>query len=100
MHHFNSDMHVILALDPRGMAGPKCQRPSCPITWARMQAKGRVFCTALGHREDVWTNPQHQELILGGLRRSLGMVDTRLPANLTQATPGATQEAPDPPLSM
>ena len=30
--------------------------------------QGRVFYTALGHRDEVWRNPLYQQHVLGGLR--------------------------------
>lgn len=37
-------------------------------TWYKEYGKGRVFHTALGHREDVWTNPKYQELVVRGIK--------------------------------
>jgi uncharacterized protein len=39
-----------------------------PLAWAKDYGRGRVFYTALGHREDVWQNALHQQHILGGIR--------------------------------
>jgi type 1 glutamine amidotransferase len=38
------------------------------LAWTRDYGKGRVFYTALGHREDVWRDPRFQEHVLGGLK--------------------------------
>ncbi len=38
------------------------------ITWIEEVGKGRVFSTALGHREDVWTNPDFQKLVVKGIQ--------------------------------
>ena len=43
-----------------------------PWTWARTQGKGRVFYTAYGHDERVWSNPGFMELIERGIRWSSG----------------------------
>jgi uncharacterized protein len=43
------------------------------IAWVHDYGKGRVFYTALGHREQVWEDPRFQEHILGGLRYMFGM---------------------------
>jgi type 1 glutamine amidotransferase len=59
-----------------------------PIAWCKMYGKGRVFYTALGHREDVWdptwtdkngkrenareVSESYQEHILGGIKWALG----------------------------
>jgi type 1 glutamine amidotransferase len=38
------------------------------LAWTREYGKGRVFYTALGHRDDVWRDPRFHEHVLGGLR--------------------------------
>lgn len=42
-----------------------------PLAWCRGYGKGRVFYTALGHREDVWSAPWFQEHLLGGIEWAL-----------------------------
>lgn len=39
-----------------------------PNTWIEEVGQGRIFNTALGHREDVWTNPKFQELLTNGIK--------------------------------
>jgi type 1 glutamine amidotransferase len=39
-----------------------------PISWVRSHGRGRVFYTALGHREDVWLAPWFQQHLEGALR--------------------------------
>jgi len=39
-----------------------------PILWVRDFGRGRVVYNAMGHREDVWTNPDFQKLLLNSLR--------------------------------
>ena len=48
---------MILVQGTEGMKGHMYERPNFPITWARAFGKGRVFYTSMGHREDVWENP-------------------------------------------
>lgn len=86
---FAPDIHVILVQDTKGMEGNLYQRPPYPSTWARMQGKGRVFYTSMGHREDVWSNPVFQSLLMGGLNWALHRVDADLTPNLAQVTPQA-----------
>jgi type 1 glutamine amidotransferase len=88
---FAPDMHVILAQDSQGMEGPMYQRPPFPSTWARRHGKGRVFYTAMGHREDVWTNPKFQGVLLGGIAWALGNVDADITPNINKATPKGGQ---------
>lgn len=87
--NFARDIHVILVQDTAGMEGNLYQRPNYPSTWARRHGEGRVFYTSLGHREDVWTNPLFQELLMGGLNWALKRVDADLTPNLLQVTPDA-----------
>jgi type 1 glutamine amidotransferase len=71
-----------------------------PLAWAKSHGSGRVFYTALGHREDLWdpgwrdpagnrANPPavaeaFQQHLLGGIRWALGLV----PGDVTpQAVP-------------
>jgi type 1 glutamine amidotransferase len=39
-----------------------------PLAWTRTHGSGRVFYTALGHREDVWQDARYQQHVLGGIR--------------------------------
>jgi uncharacterized protein len=88
-HKFAPDLHVILVQETAGMHDAPYQRPPYPATWARMQGKGRVFYTSLGHREDVWTNPKFQQVLLGGISWALRDVDADVTPNIAQVTPRA-----------
>lgn len=79
---FQSDLHVLTILDTQGMQGPHYQRPSYPNSWARMHGEGRVFYTALGHREDVWGAAWFQSFLLGGITWALRDVDADVAPNL------------------
>lgn len=61
---------ILLSLDRHPSDGhPEAGRPGdFPIAWHRRYGEGRVFYTALGHREDVWTNPLFQQHLLGAIR--------------------------------
>ena len=61
------DLHAITMLDTHGMAGSLYHRPNYPNCWIRRNGKGRVFYSALGHREATWKNPAFQKLVIGGL---------------------------------
>jgi uncharacterized protein len=79
-------VHGLLRLDKH----PHNNAPGdFPIAWSKPHGKGRVFYTALGHREDVWDpnytdsngrkNPpevarQFQQHLLGGILWALGLV--------------------------
>jgi len=97
LKNFASDLHVILLQDTQAMTGTDYQRPPYPSTWARRHGTGRVFYTSMGHREDVWTNPIFQQVVLGGLAWATGNVDADIPPNIEQAAPGAHVMPPLPP---
>ena len=50
---------MLLSLDRHPLDGlPGAGQPAdLPLAWSRTHGQGRVFYTALGHREDVWQNP-------------------------------------------
>lgn len=79
-------VHGVLTLDKH----PNDKTPGdYPIAWIKEYGKGRVFYTALGHREDVWdanwkdgkgerkNSPEiakaYQQHILGGIKWALGL---------------------------
>ncbi len=66
---------MLLSLDRHPADGlPQAGQPGdLPLAWAKSYGRGRVFYTALGHREDVWQNSQYQAHILGGIRWVLEM---------------------------
>ncbi len=43
-----------------------------PWTWVRTQGKGRVFYTAYGHDERVWSNPNFHKLIKNAITWTVG----------------------------
>ena len=85
------DLHVILVQDTKTMTGKLYERPPFPATWARMHNKGRVFYTSFGHRDDIWTNPKVQQLMLGGIAWAMGNVRADVTPNIDKVTPGANQ---------
>jgi hypothetical protein len=89
---YAKDLRVILAQETEGMlktgGDSVYNRPPYPATWARVHGKGRVFYTSMGHREDVWTNPVFQNILVGGIRWALGEVDADVSPNVEKATPG------------
>jgi type 1 glutamine amidotransferase len=88
---FAPDLHVLLVQETAGMTGAEYERPAYPSTWVRMHGKGRVFYSSLGHREDVWTNPVYQSILVGALNWALGRVDADVTPNLSKVAPGANQ---------
>jgi type 1 glutamine amidotransferase len=66
---------MLLSLDRYPDDGtPESGQPAdLPLAWAKSYGQGRVFYTALGHREDVWQSSLYQQHILGGIRWVLGL---------------------------
>jgi type 1 glutamine amidotransferase len=64
------EVTMLLSLDRHPADGlPNAGQPAdLPLAWAKSHGAGRVFYTALGHRDDVWTNALYQQHILGGIR--------------------------------
>jgi uncharacterized protein len=84
---FAKNLHVILVQETKGMNGGLYLRAPYPSTWARTFGKGRVFVTSLGHREDVWTNPAFQNLLVGGINWAGGRVEADITPNIETVTP-------------
>jgi uncharacterized protein len=91
LHKFAPDLHVVLVQETAGMHDEPYQRPPFPATWAHMYGKGRVFYTSMGHREDVWTNPKFQQVLLGGIAWTLGNAEADVTPNLAQVAPEANK---------
>ncbi len=89
LKNFNPDIHVLTVIDPSTMKGDCYQRPAFPTSWAREEGKGRVFYTALGHREDVWTNPIFQNILVGAIQWTTRDVEAAVPPNLKAVAPEA-----------
>src|SRR4029434_5543325 len=87
---FPDDLHVLLVQETASMEGAMYQRPAYPATWVRPHGKGRVFYTSMGHREDVWTNPNFQQILVGGIRWALGDAKADITPNIKTVTPGAS----------
>lgn len=85
------DLHVILTQVTEGMQGKEYNRGNYPETWARMQGKGRVFYTSMGHFPEVWESPGYQGLLLGALAWTTGQVEIDVTPNIAEVTPGYGQ---------
>ena len=93
---FTPGIHVLTVIDAPAMKGMEYQRPPYPTTWARKEGKGRVWYTAMGHREDVWTNPVFQDILIGGIKWALGEVNAEVHPNLKKTAPEAYTNPPYP----
>ncbi len=93
---FTPDIHVLTVIDAPAMKGVEYQRPPYPTTWARKEGRGRVWFTAMGHREDVWTNPIFQDILVGGIKWALGEASAEAAPNLKMTAPEAYTNPPFP----
>ena len=59
-----------------------------------MHGKGRVFYTSMGHREDVWTSPVFQNILIGGIAWALGDAKADATPNLAQVAPKWSENPP------
>lgn len=91
LKHFNPDIHVLTVIDSPAMKGDMYKRPPFPTTWARKEGKGRVFYTAMGHRDDVWANPGFQEILMGAIRWTTGDAMAGIEPNLKKVAPEASK---------
>ncbi|HYG23762.1 MAG TPA: ThuA domain-containing protein [Verrucomicrobiae bacterium] len=91
MKNFAQDLHVIAVLDCREMTGNLYQRPNFPVVWARMENKGRVFFTAMGHDEEIWKNSIFRQMLVGGVQWATGQIDADVTPNIKTATPHASE---------
>jgi type 1 glutamine amidotransferase len=80
---------ILLALDTKAMDVSKGKRDDglYAVSWAATYGKGRTFYCSLGHREEIYHNPQILAHYLAGLQYVLG----DLPAT-AKATPVETSK--------
>jgi type 1 glutamine amidotransferase len=66
---------VLLSLDRHPDDGhPEAGQPGdFPLAWHRAYGSGRVFYTALGHRDEVWNDARFQQHLLGAIRWAFGL---------------------------
>jgi type 1 glutamine amidotransferase len=71
-----SRVHVLLSLDTSSvdLTKPAVHRTDkdFALAWWRNYGKGRVFYTALGHREEVWRDARFQQMMIGALEWAMG----------------------------
>jgi hypothetical protein len=101
LKNFAPNLHVLLVQDTSTMNktdgnASAYDRPNYPSTWAHMYGKGRVFYTNMGHREDIWTDPVFQQVLVGGIKWAVGDVEADVTPNLEQVAPQASVLPPPP----
>jgi type 1 glutamine amidotransferase len=90
LKNFAPDMHVLLINETRDMEEPAYKRPPYPATWLRMHGDGRVFYTSMGHREDVWTSPEFETVVVSGITWALRDAEADASPNIDDVTPEAS----------
>ncbi len=70
-------VHVLLRMDMKSHKNLWRKDGDNPIAWTNDYGKGRVFYTALGHREEVWRDPRFQQHVIGGLRHIFRVEDAK-----------------------
>jgi type 1 glutamine amidotransferase len=69
-------LRILMRLDMDSVKNPgKRQDGDNALAWIHQYGKGRVFYTALGHRNEVWRDERFQQHIIGGLRFMFGLED-------------------------
>jgi type 1 glutamine amidotransferase len=61
-----------------------------------MFGQGRVFYTAMGHREDVCANPLFQEILFGGIAWAVRNANADVTPNIETVTPHCGELPPAP----
>ena len=89
LKNFADDLHVLLVNETIDMHDDCYARPAYPASWIRNHGKGGVFYTSMGHREDVWTSPEFESLVIGGITWAVGDAKADTTPNITSVTPKA-----------
>jgi hypothetical protein len=78
IYHFTDNnrgrVNMLLSLDRAPDDGlPSANQPAdMPLAWTKPYGSGRVFYTALGHRDEVWQDARFQTHLLGAIRWATG----------------------------
>jgi type 1 glutamine amidotransferase len=86
-HLDTKNMHVLALLDPAGERANQEQYniPSYPAVWCKAQGKGRIFYSAMGHREDVWENPTFLQMTADAIGWARGETELNAEPNYKKA---------------
>jgi type 1 glutamine amidotransferase len=68
-------VHTLLSMDrnPGDGVGEAGAPADLLMAWRKPHGRGRVFYTALGHRDEVWQDARFRQHLLGALRWALGL---------------------------
>ncbi len=88
-------LHVCAVLEPNRMRSNNemYEGPDMPIKWVRTLGEGRIFYTAMGHREDVWTNDVFQANLVDAVHWVSGQGVTDAAPNFDEAVPKTVEES-------
>lgn len=94
-HLQDESMHVLALLDPADEREKqdKYQVPAYPVIWCSAPGEGRVLYNAMGHREDVWTNPDFQRLFMDSLKWADGEGEADADPNWNDVAPAELDPA-------
>lgn len=87
---WNKDALRVLALLDPGAEREKQEMynvPAYPVIWVRTFGEGRVYYSALGHREDVWTNSTFQTSLISAVKWLMDKGDPQAEPNFAQVVP-------------
>ena len=75
-------LRVLLSLDPRSVdiARGKREDRDYATSWCKEYGRGRVFYTALGHREEVWQDERFLQHLMAGIEWAIAGPDYSPPA--------------------
>jgi len=69
------------------------RRDPYPVIWCSARGAGRVFYSAMGHREDVWDNPIFQSGFIDALNWALGRAPLDAEPNYRSAVPNFSESS-------
>jgi len=76
-NYSRDNVRVLMSLDASklDMANPRVHRTDgdFAVTWVKNHGKGRVFYSNLGHREETYDRPDIQNMLVEGVKWTLGM---------------------------
>ncbi|QDV09939.1 Trehalose utilization [Planctomycetes bacterium Poly30] len=76
-------LRVLMTLDPDSIDDIQKGRRKdgdYALAWCKDYGEGAMFYTALGHREDVWSDPRFQEHLMAGIEWAVAAPSESIPA--------------------
>lgn len=85
-------IHVLALLDPRDQRQAQPEKyniANYPVVWCSQEGKGRVYYNAMGHREDVWDNPDFQQTVVDAINWASGKGPADADPNFADVAPSS-----------